>query len=101
MGPDSLVLALKATFDPAKAEGLHGTYQLELGETPFRIEVSAGRIEAARGEAGRPDAVIRSDPDAITAVAFRGRSLSKAMEEGEIEVEGSRKAVRSLFGALT
>ncbi len=101
MGPDSLVLALKATFDPARAEGLHGIYQLQLGETPFRIEVSGGRFEAARGEADRPDAVIRSDPDAITAVAFRGRALSKAMEAGEIEVEGSPKAVRSLFGALT
>src|SRR5215218_10762595 len=27
MGPDSLVLALKTTFDPAKADGLDATYE--------------------------------------------------------------------------
>jgi hypothetical protein len=49
MGPDSLVLALKATFDPAKADGLVGTYELRLGEIPFNISVDEGGFEAARG----------------------------------------------------
>src|SRR5256885_10087618 len=35
MGADSLVLALKAAFDPAKADGLDATYELRLGEVPF------------------------------------------------------------------
>src|SRR5262245_61977537 len=32
MGPDSLVLALKTTFQPEKADGLEATYELRLGE---------------------------------------------------------------------
>src|SRR4051795_9913479 len=32
MGADSLVLALKAAFDPAKADGLDATYELRLEE---------------------------------------------------------------------
>ena len=35
MGPDSLVLALKSAFDPAKAGGLEASYELLLGEIPF------------------------------------------------------------------
>src|SRR5215213_4261178 len=59
MGPDSLILALEAT------------YELRLGEMPFKVEVSDGRFEAAHGEVESPDATIRSDSDAITGVVFR------------------------------
>ena len=101
MGPDSLVLALKSTFDPAKADGLDATYELRLGETPFRIEVSDGRFEAAHGEAETPDATIRSDPSTIASVVFGENRLGKAVESGEIEVDGSRHAVRALIKTLT
>jgi DNA-binding HxlR family transcriptional regulator len=100
MGPDSLLLALKTTFDREKAEDLEATYQLELGEIPFRIEVSDGSFEARRGEAEQPEATIRGHTDAVTAIVFRGRALSDALEADEIQVEGSRDAVRDLFGAL-
>jgi DNA-binding HxlR family transcriptional regulator len=101
MGPDSLVLALKATFQPAKADGLDATYELRLGEVPFKISVKEGEFLASRGEAARPDAVIESDPDTIAAVAFRGNRLGKAVEAGDVRVDGSRRAVNALFRALT
>src|SRR5213080_1222139 len=62
MGADSLVLALKTTFQPQKAEALDATYELWLGEIPYEIKVTAGRFEAERGEPAQPDATIRSDP---------------------------------------
>jgi DNA-binding HxlR family transcriptional regulator len=101
MGPDSLVLALKSTFDPAKADGLDATYEMVLGEIPFKIAVKGGRFEAARGEAERPDATIHSDPGAIASVVFGENRLGKAMEAGDVEIDGSRQAVRALFRALT
>jgi DNA-binding HxlR family transcriptional regulator len=101
MGPDSLVLALKSTFDPAKADGVDATYELRLGDIPFDISVKEGEFEAARGEAQRPDAVIRSDPDAIAGVVFRKDRLGKAVESGAVEIDGSRRAVNALFRALT
>jgi DNA-binding HxlR family transcriptional regulator len=101
MGPDSLVLALKSTFDPAKADGVDATYELRLGEIPFDISVKEGEFEAARGEAQRPDAVIRSDPDAIAGVVFRKNRLGKAVESGAVEIDGSRRAVNALFRTLT
>jgi DNA-binding HxlR family transcriptional regulator len=101
MGPDSLVLALKATFDPAKADGMDAAYELQLGEVPYTIAVKGGRFEAARGEADEPDAVIRSDPSVIAGIVFGGNRLRKAVEAGDVEIDGSRRAVNALFRTLT
>src|SRR3954467_589502 len=50
LGPDSLVLALKSTFQPEKADRGVGTYELRLGEDEltFRVEVREGEFKAAR-----------------------------------------------------
>ena len=101
MGPDSLVLALKSTFDTAKANGLDATYELRLGEVPFKIAVKGGRFDAEHGEAGAADATVTSDSNTIAGVVFGGKPLGKAVEAGEVEIDGSRQAVRALFRALT
>ena len=101
MGPDALVLALKTTFQPEKADGLDATYELWLEEIPFKITVKGGSFDAARGEAEQADAVIRSDPNTLTRVVFGGNRLGKALEAGEVVTDGSRKAVNAFFRALT
>jgi DNA-binding HxlR family transcriptional regulator len=97
MGPDSLVLALKSTFEPPKADGLDATYELRLGEIPFKIAVKEGRFEAARGEPDGADATIRSDPNTIASVVFGENRLGKAVDAGTVEIDGSRQAVNRLF----
>ena len=103
MGADSLVLALKSTFQPEKADGLDARYELRLGkeDVPFRIEVSGGRFRAERGEVDNPDATISADPNAIAGVVFGGNRLGKAVEAGDVAIDGSRRAVNALFRALT
>jgi DNA-binding HxlR family transcriptional regulator len=101
MGPDSLVLALKSAFDPAKADGLDATYELWLGEIPFNISVKKGELEAARGEADDPVATISSDPNTVAGIVFRGNRLGKAVEAGDVAIDGSRRSVSALFRALT
>jgi len=101
MGPDSLVLALKSTFQPEKADGLDATYELRLGELPFRISVKAGEFVADRGEAEGPDAVLSADPNAMARVVFGGQRLGQAIEAGDIEIDGDRRAVNSLLRTLT
>jgi DNA-binding HxlR family transcriptional regulator/putative sterol carrier protein len=101
MGPDSLVLALKSTFDPAKADGLEARYELRLGEVPFRISVNEGDFQAARGEAESPDATVSADPNTIAGVVFGESRLRKAVEAGDVRIDGSRRAVNALFRALT
>jgi DNA-binding HxlR family transcriptional regulator len=101
MGPDSLVLALKTTFQPEKADGLDAAYELLLGEIPFKITVKGREFEAARGGAESPDATIRSDPNAIAGVVFGGKALGKAVQAGDVRITGSRRAVNALIRALT
>jgi DNA-binding HxlR family transcriptional regulator len=101
MGPDSLVLSLKSTFDPGRADGLEATYELRLGEVPFTITVKGGSFEAEHGEAGDADATIRSDPNTIASVVFGENRLGKVVEAGDVEIDGSRRAVRALFRTLT
>jgi DNA-binding HxlR family transcriptional regulator len=100
MGPDSLVLALKTTFDPGRTGALDATYELVLDELPFRIDVSEGRLEARHGEAERADATIRADPDTVADIVFRGRSLAAALRSGDIEIDGSKRAATRLIRLL-
>jgi DNA-binding HxlR family transcriptional regulator len=101
MGPDSLVLAMKTTFQPEKADGLEASYELRLGEIPYEIRVSARGFEAERGEVRDPDATIHADADVLAAVVFGGRSMAAAVKGGEVELEGSRRAVNALFRSLS
>ena len=101
MGPDSLVLALKSTFQPEKADGLEARYELRLGDVPFNISVKEGEFQATRGEAESPDATISSDPGAIAPLVFGGKPLGKAVKAGDVVIDGSRRAVNALFRALT
>src|SRR3954449_9533281 len=89
MGPDSLVLALKTTFQPEKADGLDASYELWLGEIPYSIRVSGG-FDAQHGEAGDPDATLRSDPDTLAGIVFGGRPLGQAVHLGGGEGDGRR-----------
>jgi DNA-binding HxlR family transcriptional regulator len=99
MGPDSLVLALKASFQPEKAGGLDATYELWLGDIPYSIRVDGG-FHPRRGEASDPDATLRSDADTLTGVVFGGRPRGKAIDSGAVKIEGSRRAVNALFRAF-
>jgi DNA-binding HxlR family transcriptional regulator len=101
MGPDSLVLALKSGFQPEKANDLDSTYELRLAGIPFKIAVKVGQFSAERGEAEDPAAGITADPNVIAGIVFGGNRLRKAVDAGEIEIDGSRRAVNALFRAFT
>jgi DNA-binding HxlR family transcriptional regulator len=90
---DSIVLALRARFDPGAAQGLRAGYELRLGEDRFRIEVADGAMEVARGGTDQADAAIDTDPDTIGAVLWGDRSLGDAQRSGALTIEGDEAAV--------
>ena len=96
IGADSMALALRARFDSEAAERLHASYELRLGEDRFRIAVTQGQIEVARGDADRPDATIDTDPGTLAAVLWGDRPLADAQRAGELRVEGDQAAVEHL-----
>lgn len=88
---DALILALKTTFDPRAAAGLHARYELRLGDDRFHAEVEDGRFHIARGGAHQPDATFETDGATLRAVVFGGRSIAAAVRSGELHLEGDRE----------
>ena len=91
---DSVILALRARFEPGAADGLGATYELRLGEDHFRIEVAHDKIEVARGDAHQADATIDTDPDTLNTVLWGGRPLTDAQRSGRMAIEGDKAAVQ-------
>lgn len=94
---DSIILALRALFDPAAAQGLRASYELRLGEDRFRIEVADDELKVARGNAHQADATIGADADTINAVLWGGGSLPDAQRSGRVKIEGDTAAVKAFI----
>jgi DNA-binding HxlR family transcriptional regulator len=94
MSIDSLVLSLRAMFDPLQADGVDASVELHFGDDRFRAEVSGGRLLVERGTCEQPDAVLVADPNVLAGVIYGQRKLSEALREGELTVKGDRAAAR-------
>ena len=92
----SIILALRARFDPAAAQGLSAVYELRLGEDRFRIDIADDELEAERGSDDGADAAIDTDPDTLGAVLWGDLSLTEAQRSGKLTVEGDKAAVQRL-----
>jgi DNA-binding HxlR family transcriptional regulator len=93
---DSVILALRALFDPDAARGLRAGYELRLGEDRFRIEVADDAFEVVRGGVDQADATIETDPGTLDAVLWGGRSLADAQRSGQMTITGNKAAVQRL-----
>ena len=100
IGVDSLVLALRALFEPALAVGLDGVVLLELDGQPFRARVEHARLELERGAVDAPDAVVRADADALAPVVFEGLTLDRLVARGAVEVEGDERLAARLLACF-
>jgi DNA-binding HxlR family transcriptional regulator len=98
IGVDAVVIALQSLFAPSAAEGVDASYELRLGEQHFRVRVSEGRLELARGSAVAPDATIETDPGTLAAMLWHGRAVDEAQRSGDLAIEGDGRAVARFLG---
>jgi DNA-binding HxlR family transcriptional regulator len=68
LGPDAAVIALMTMF----SGGLEGTYELRIDGHAFALRFAGGELDAARGSAEAPDAVIEGSPGALASVLWHG-----------------------------
>lgn len=94
---DSLVLSLKALFDPEATSGLDATIELRLGEHHFSIRIADGRFELARGEVERPDATVHTDQRTLAALLHGERTLADALRAGAVRIGGPAELVERFF----
>jgi DNA-binding HxlR family transcriptional regulator len=101
VGTDSVILALGTFFDGEAAGDLSARYELRLGETTFAVRIADRAIEFDRGPAAGPDAIIETDPTTFSAVVWNGRELADAQRDGDITIEGDRRAVTRFLGLFS
>lgn len=87
LSPDALITALRTTFDPTAAAGLHGTVRLDLPTDAFLITVHHERLDATRGNAAA-DAVLTSSVRTVQDLVFERRPLDDALRSGDARADG-------------
>ena len=97
VGPDSIVLGLKALFDPAAAGGVDADAVLTLDGQPYYVKVSGGEIEVSRDPAADPEVAVATDPDTFSALMLGHLSLDDAIGSDGFELDGSRQALESIL----
>jgi len=85
--PDSLVLALRATFRPEAARGLRASYELRAGEVVVHARVDDGALEAAEGPLAGADLVLETGP-ALKALMAGDLGPAEAVESGAVRLVG-------------
>ena len=88
LGVDSLVLSFRTMFDPATADGLTASFDLQLGEDRFRARVANARFDIDRGAVDGPDTVIETDAATLGQLVYGDRTLDETMQSGDILVTG-------------
>lgn len=94
IGVDSVVLSLRALFDPTSANGFRTRIALCLNDNWFQVSISGGELAVRRAqpdEAEHADVVLRTDPDTFSALLTGGVTLTKA--RGAATVEGDRASL--------
>lgn len=102
IGVDSVILSLRALFDPKAAGDFHAEYELRLDGYRFRAVVDDGRIDLARGAAEHADAVLETTPRQLDSLVSGEVSVTELVHSGGLTVEGDLAAVErfaTLFSA--
>lgn len=87
---DSLIMAMRSTFRPEAARGLHLGYELRFGEIVIHVRVKDGTLEAAQGALPDADLVIETGP-MLKALMAHEISPTEAIENGRVRLTGPPK----------
>lgn len=84
---DSLVLAMRTLFDPARAGTHVTTYALHMGHDSFHATVSDGTFHIERST-GPADVTITADDTVLNDVIWGDLDLDEAIADGLIRIDG-------------
>ncbi|WP_028937959.1 winged helix-turn-helix transcriptional regulator [Pseudonocardia spinosispora] len=90
LGVDSLVLSLRALFDPRSAGGFEATIGLRLGEHEFRVRIEHGTIALSRAELSGSAVRLDTDVQTLSALLRAQRVLDEAIHAGDLVLTGDR-----------
>lgn len=94
---NSVLLAIKASLDPARVSG---PYELRIGVDSFTVDAAGGQAQFRRGTADQPSATVITDAETFRAVVFGQRSIADATRSGDLRITGSTHAAGQLSDML-
>jgi len=97
-------LAMKATFRPAAARGVHETYEYRIDGEVFHARVDDGRLETANGPAQKANLVVETDGDTFLALASGELTPREALVSPAVRVHGDLETLErshAIFGLPT
>ena len=87
---DSMVMAMRSTFHPEAARGLHAGFELHFGDIVIHARVDNGKVRAAAGPLPAPDLIIEAGP-AIKELMSGAIGPTEAIKNGTVRLKGNAK----------
>ena len=84
---DSLVMALRTTFQPHAAAGVHLGFELRFADIVLHARVADGTVTAGEGPLPAPDLVITTGP-ALRALLAGELSPATGLASGSVQISG-------------
>ena len=87
---DSILTALRTTFQPKAARSVSASYELRVGPVHVHAIVSRGKLTTGEGPLPHADLVIETGP-ALRAVMAGEVSPADAIKNGSVHVQGDKR----------
>jgi DNA-binding HxlR family transcriptional regulator len=98
--PNALLLALRASFQPAAARKLRATYEIHVGEIVVGAHINDGQLELAEGPLADPDLVIDTD-HTLRSVMSGEITAEEAVDRGTLRATGDRELLARFATVFT
>lgn len=96
---DSMLMALRTTFQPDAAWGLTATYELRMGEIVLHARIVHGVLETGSGPLPGADLVIEAGP-AIRALMAGELTAAEAVASGGVRLTGDASLLERFAGVF-
>ena len=90
---DSLLLGLRAVFQPEAARGLQAAYEVRVGDMVVHARVDDGALEVGEGPPPEGAELVLETDGALRSVLAGATSLDEAIETGALRFDGDRDAL--------
>jgi putative sterol carrier protein len=87
---DSILTALRTTFQPKAAKGVSASYELRVGPVHVHAIVARGKLTTGEGPISHADLIIETGP-ALRAVMAGEMTPSEAIKNGSVKVQGDKQ----------
>jgi DNA-binding HxlR family transcriptional regulator len=91
---DSLIMALRTTFQPEAAAGVRANYELRVGPVVLHAQVDDGQLTVGEGPLPEADLVIETGPG-LKALLAREIAPDQAVEAGLVQLTGDLKLLET------